>query len=243
MNTPPEVTCGVADHDDDCLCDVVIKEPVPVRYAFHEVHLADIVAKHTRYRDGAGGAPLAAFLEAFSDAIEATARMRDFDPDWLDGALRSDLSDRIHAHLAQGESIVDAPDMLGESFARIVAVLTRGQPSTVWTWDERRWVEFEERMTAPGAVAACDIEREFGVTRHFVGRMAQVFYGTQLLSDEKARRNHRMRELFELGCLSNQRIVDTLQAEGWVDVRYETVKKMRQRWRKQITQHLPAAGY
>lgn len=223
--------CGNPSHGTDCLCDVVIAEPIVPRFHFDQLHLADVIIDATGADPTNGGAELATFLTAYSAGVEATARLRDFDQGWLDGALASDLPERLAAWIRSGQSVVDAPDEFGESFARILAVLTRGQPSTVWTWGEATWAEFEEVMTAKGAVAACEVERRFGVTRQFVGRMAQVFYGTQLLSDEKARRNVRMRELFELD-LPNVTVVEVLNAEGY-EVKFDAVKKMRQRWRKQ----------
>lgn len=225
-------TSDTAERDDDSCDDVIIVEPVPIRFGFVDVLGGDIVARYTKYKEGQGGAALADYLEAFSDAIEATKRLREFDPDWLEGALASDLPQRIKEHLRAGDSIVDAPDMLGESFARIVAILTRGQPSVVWTWEERKWIDFEVRMTATGEVASSEVEREFGVTRDFVTRMARSYYGTRLLSDVKTRRNQRLRELFELDGLTNPQMVEVLREEGYGDVTIDAVKKQRQRWRK-----------
>jgi hypothetical protein len=42
--------CGDKSHDEDCLCDVHIKEPVPIRVSFpHDITFASVIAEHMGY--------------------------------------------------------------------------------------------------------------------------------------------------------------------------------------------------
>lgn len=39
--------CGVADHDDDCLCDVVVDKPTPIGVSFpHDITFANVICEH-----------------------------------------------------------------------------------------------------------------------------------------------------------------------------------------------------
>lgn len=137
--------CGVDAHDDSCLCDVIIGEPVEIRYGFDEVKFAGMAARATSYKEGDGGERLAAYLEALAAAVERSAHLVRAGFDELD-SYDPDLHVRIGRFVRKGHSVVDAPIEFGESWARIVSTLTRGQPSKVWLWGELDWIKFECMM-------------------------------------------------------------------------------------------------
>jgi len=184
--------CGGTGHEGDCLCDVVIGTPVPINYSFTDVRHGDIVARATGYQGGAG-ANLADYLEALASAVDATAHLRDFEPNWLDGV--KDMLPQIKEHLGCGESIIDLPDILGVSFAQIVGALGGGQATMIWTWDELTWIEFEIHLQGD-SISYQETADRFGINHEQVARLAKL-YGRKPPLEGARERNARLRSLVD----------------------------------------------
>jgi hypothetical protein len=184
--------CGLADHGEDCLCDVKIVAPVPTRFRFTEVWGADVVASALGYKGG-GYADLADFLEALAMGYDATRRLDRVGCDFMEGGEQ--LTKQVKAALGDGHSIVDLPDILGESFSRIVGALTSCKPHILWTWDEQRWIEFECHLLSRDIVSLRETGREFGLEDKTVAKLVAA-YGRRAPREGNEAKMARIRELF-----------------------------------------------
>lgn len=222
------ITCGQADHKVDCLCDVRFVEPAPIVCSFVETWHAGIVARAHNYKEGEGGAKLANFLEALGGAYDATRRIANQADGWLEGTASTEYRQRIHALLQSGESMIDLPNILQDSFARIVATLTAGQPTVCWTWGDPDWARFEDAMAAP-SVAPSVLSKDFGITYEQAVYLIGA-YGRERAAAPPKKSITRAHELFAAHpTLSAAQVTDLLLAEGY-EANYEKVKKQRQRW-------------
>jgi hypothetical protein len=224
-------TCGGAGHSEECLCDVVITEVTPTNYHFDQVWHAGIVARATGYKRQ-GGASLAAFLESLSYAYDATRRLADTDGDWLDdvGTSGANLKAKVEAYLQDGHSILDVPDLVVDSFDRIVAAITGCQPCLIWTWDNRQWLAFESYLTTKHTHSQSDLAERFGLTRPQCTNLVKL-YGKGLEGEAHLARAARAAELFD----GHQdkgapEILQMLLDEGH-EYTLDGVRKARQRWR------------
>lgn len=137
LHAPP-LGCGQADHDDACLCDVVVEHPTPIRFGTHELwHGAAI----TRALDL--GVPWSgASFEKFGDAL---LRAHDIFVQLGSGASHdvTTLAERAKELLRTGTSMVDVHRQLECTRSMVVQALTNNSPSDCWDWDEQRWLEVE----------------------------------------------------------------------------------------------------
>lgn len=160
--------CGQADHSASCLCDVIIKEPVPVRFDMKEIWHAKAIARAVDYT-GADDSPerWAVFAEKMMEAYEATASARG-----MRTSYESNNEVRFLAlELLQARhSILDLPDLLEESLGErwelptIVQLLTLNAVSEIWKWSELDWLYAESLILDPDIdLSATDFARKLGL--------------------------------------------------------------------------------
>jgi hypothetical protein len=241
--------CGGHGHSAECLCDVVITEQVPINYHFDDVWHAGIVARATGYRGG-GGAQLADFLEALAHGYDATRRVANAAANyvpkdkvheaWLADIRRSGLKARVEEQLQDGHSILDVPDILMDGFERIVAALSRAQPSPTWTWDNMEWLAFEAYMLAKASHNVSDMARVFSLTRPQCLTLIKS-YGRQADTTEAAdSKVARAWELFEqYEDKQAPELMAMLATEGYTYT-LDGLRAARQRWRRHKRQHAAA---
>lgn len=230
MNEPG---CGVVGHSESCLCDVVITTPVAVNYTFDQVQHGPVVARAVGYNGETGGAQLADFLEALAFGYDAVHRLAHLDADWLTGV--NDLRDKVAEHLQTGQSIIDLPELMGESFSRIVAAITRSQPNIIWAWDEMTWLRFESTLLASQTHAANRLADEFGLT----WRMAETLihlYGRQPEAERRADRQAQLNAILEANPGIPMKTYARLAAEAGVSGSYSMLQAHRLRWRRKHQQ-------
>lgn len=222
--------CKVRKHQDDCLCDVVVKEPAPINFGFTDVWHADIVAKAVGYKEGNEGAALADFLEALGSAYEATRVVAAQDEDWLEGTHDTAYRAKIVKLLRSGESIIDLPDVLCDSFAHIIACLTRGRPCIVWSWPEATWATLEDAMRAT-EVSPTTLAKTFNVTYSQAESFVE-WYGRAKVVSPRKQTTARAAQLFEQHRDEPIKIIfDTMIAEGF-NVNLNQIYRLRSRWRQ-----------
>ena len=231
MQTTP-VLCGVEGHGDECTCDVVITKPTETNFHFTEVWHASLVARHLGYKGG-GYADLADFLEALGAAYDATRNLDNIDADWLDGVRGSGLAARVREALAQGESILDLPDMLGDSFARIVATLTNCQPLSVWTWGDIEWLEWEDEMNSAATHSAWVLARRFNISGVTASTLIEA-YGKQLSSQVRVARKGEIDDLIAEHHQLPFSELYALVVESGFDYAPATIKSFRRRHRAKL---------
>jgi hypothetical protein len=242
-----KTTCGMDGHTDECLCDVVLKgEPVEVKYGFHQVWRSDLIMRATGYKEGQGGSALADYLEALGMGYEATRRIAEFDDNWREGVCDPERVSRVKTLLTEGTSIIDLPDILGDSWARIVATLTSGQATIVWSWSEARWARWEDAIRDKNR-SANSIGKEFGLFANSVLAYMR-WWGVDRSSDAgryggrpKAPATKRTLELLgEPGGMERtaRSIAEQLNGEGFPDATHLSVIKVRKRWRDRLNSPL-----
>lgn len=221
------ITCGVRGHDDDCLCDVRLGPPMPITHHFTDVWHARIVADATGYREGDGGAALADFLEALAAGYDATRQVAEQDDDWLEGTQDPDRRAQIVELLQRGESIIDLPDILGDSFARIIATITRAQPSPVWAWPEVRWATFEDALQRP-RLSLLALSKEYGLTRSQVETLCGAYGRLKAVKSRKDGTVAARRLFAERPDATTAELVRALADEGH-EFSSEALRKLRLR--------------
>lgn len=223
------ISCGVAKHDADCLCDVVIKEPVETAYGLLEVWHAQIVANAMGYKEGQTGAALAGFLEALASGYDATRQVVAQDEDWLEGTRDAEKREQITALLRSGVSIVDVPDMVHDSFIRVVATMTQAQPCVLWSWSERQWAEWEDAL-GDGAVSVNQMAKRFSLTYRQADALRKA-YGRERGHDARKTALVRAVELYEAHPeWTSTRVWQTLCSEGY-EASLQAVRRHRIRWK------------
>lgn len=236
-NITDELTCGVDGHDSDCLCDVKITEPTPIRYGFADCWKhADIVQRATGYEDGEGGAQLADFLEALARGFDATQRMRgegdvDTSTEGL-STVREALSQFLQSD--PEASIVDAPEAIGESWPRIAAAVTNGKASILHTWHPDGWGMLEAALRDTPTRTANTIAQKFELTEKAVTNLMHL-YGIEPPAAVRKERTAAMRELIDTHPNATVReLYEMITALGW-DIHIANVRRFRDR-------HLAKAG-
>ncbi len=220
-------------HSAECLCDVIITTPVAVRYAFDQVWHADVVASAVGYDGESGGGQLADFLEALARGYDATRKLSGLDADWLDGI--GDLRNRVGALLTEGESIVDLPSVIGDSFARIVGAITQGQPNIIWSWDESTWLRLEGVLCSSEYHVAQSIAVAFGVTWDMADQLIHL-YGKSGESERRTQRHEQINAILERHPTAKLREIARLCDEAGIEVEYALLQSYRLRWLKKHPQ-------
>jgi hypothetical protein len=165
--------CGVAQHSEECLCDVVIAFPIQSDRWYHptEVWMGPAIARWLGVTQESGDAEMYEFMAQMIDAYDRTRVIADHD-DKVPVGLRK----KAHALVAQGHSMVDVPAMLGCEWSQLLMALTAGRASDVWTMTENDWIDFEVWLMAheDGVPVRQTCER-FGMKRSFVLHLCEAY--------------------------------------------------------------------
>lgn len=220
-------TSGASIHPPDDLSDVIITEPITPKYAFDQVWHAGLIARATGYRGG-GGKQLADFLEALAYGYDATRRLADLDSDWTSGIRTTDLRGRIVEQLQAGESIVDLPNILGDSFARILAALTHEQSSLVWTWSELQWIEFETYIMSSDKHSDFELHRKFHMGRRQAASLIEAYGKT--VGEARSKDRAKKAEAIVVKYLDRSNVeVEARLADEGLEYSQASIRKIRQR--------------
>ena len=158
-------------HDIDPLGDVVISEPrTPINYSPTDLPHAEMVIKYKNLgapwtsRDGA------TLLETLSRAASYAEEAR---------------KDRTHGHLRPlvvecldyGHSIIDLPDILGESLYDVVRSLSNGNAQSYWAWTPSDWLEFESGILLPldERPTKKQIAADFGLSQRAAAKLISLY--------------------------------------------------------------------
>lgn len=175
MNTPDsaaaDIGCGEQDHDEECLCDVVITEPVRVRYHLKDTLHAGVIQRALGINKIDSPAKAGELMEALGKAYDACRRydgIADEVPDMYNNRRK------ILGLLQAGESIIDIPKLVGLDFVDVVRVLTAGRATKLWLWDEATWAEVEDAVRS--GIGRKLLARRFGVEEN-QARTVLKWYG------------------------------------------------------------------
>lgn len=133
--------CGVQQHEETCLCDVVVEEITPINYGGHELDNAELVIKYRNLGAPWSSATMASLFEGLDMAREASDMIRRHEPQ--SGNL-STYTGMVREMIGCGHSMADIPNMLGLSLAECAAALMSGRTTaTICEWSEADWLAFE----------------------------------------------------------------------------------------------------
>lgn len=160
-----EMNCGTKDHEEDCLCDVHVDAPIAIfpldpktfwglKVAMDSGHTLDDT-------------------ESILDVLEALCKAKDMmqfvnliSNSGKPMRVNNDLRVATRNLIRQGHSMTDMPNLLHESWSKIMFSLTNGVGSMVWTWPKEMWGAVEDYLytqeTWPGYRA---IMRRFDIER------------------------------------------------------------------------------
>lgn len=172
MTCDAEPGCGL--HDDDDYCDVVITEPVPIRYGFGTpraaglgdrgyVHGSDILLtlKDTEYGAPWTSEKLAKFGEALLAGWDAVHELRQ-----QKATIDQIVTVRqITELLTAGHSMIDVPMLLGVEWNDVLMSL-RPHNKPFWAaWDDLEWLYWESLIAGDGPFHAASLGRALGWKR------------------------------------------------------------------------------
>lgn len=186
--------CNVLAHDEECLCDVAIGEPTVIEFdptRFWGVRIAESAG----FRWDEGPEKLLDLLEALAKAKDAAKNMASFDSMDKHGVARASkaLHDDVVDWIGQGESIVDAPRQFKQSWGNVIAALTGGRPSELWTFSEQWWAEFEDWADTQDAVRYRAITREFNISRSSAQTLQRLY-----ATEQRVARLHKINRTKEI---------------------------------------------
>lgn len=221
-------SCGVAVHDDDCLCDVNVDEPTPINFD-PKTHWGVKIAVSAGYTYESPE-ELLDLLEALAKAKDAYENMKNFDRTYK-GTFRvsKELVRDVKDWIRSGESIIDAVEHFREPWAHILAASTSGQPSQLWQFNEAKWAEFEDYFDEHPKPTYRIVMRDLNVERGPAVLLCDM-YGTQARADQQAMRRRLRELLIAHHGQRNNVFVDWLRNEGF-DVDKERVTMMIRRLR------------
>jgi hypothetical protein len=167
LNT--KVDCGRSGHTDDCLCDVVVTNPVQVRYAPHEVLYADIVIKYQNLGTPWTAKDLADLWDGLGKAADAFAT--------LNGrvdAPPSDYKPVITRLLSDGHSMVDIPEMVGITLEQCGLAVASGRHTVLASWEEGDWLAWEADL---GVLGGDRLAVKHNVSRKLAHKLKNLYFG------------------------------------------------------------------
>lgn len=168
--------CGTSDHPSDCLCDVIVTNPTPIRFSPTDLPYADMLMRLRNY-----GTPWDAnkILDLMTDLLEArdlTEQVRNLgETKWTDTKLAKHTEKRIK----EGDSILDVALAIDEPVVRIAMALSNNNPQITWTWSPERWAEVEDMFRSGEVLPRRATARKLGMAVKAVERLARM-YGTEL---------------------------------------------------------------
>lgn len=156
--------CGVVEHDDDCLCDVVVKHTSPIDYGLHELPLVMEVARRLEKGwpwTGAAVADVMTMVLSIYDQVHDNFVVK---PEgWVPDR------DTVVAFHREGGCIMDALDMFAIDFNAWKWVVV-GPHSSLSTINMEGWVFIEDKYQG-GSATAKQVADEFGVSRQAVSKI------------------------------------------------------------------------
>ena len=165
--------CGVESHDAQCLCDVVVTEPVPVRYSPTEVKYADIVMKYnSRLGRPWTHETMLDLCEQLGRAADLIAEAKAITVDCTPGLL-STYTDAIKKLIGLGHSMVDVPAMVGLTMEDAnVALMSGYSGCAIAAWNEADWLAFEADVSE--GMSHRNLARVHGLPSATAGRLARL---------------------------------------------------------------------
>lgn len=208
-----------------------------MNYHFKDVWHAEIVATATGYK-GNGGGNLADFLEALAMGYDATREVAAQDDDWLEGVAHPTYRAAIVEQLRAGESIIDLPAILGDSFIRILAGITKAYPSILWTWGEARWAALEDQLNSAPAHNPTVLGRAFGITTDQAGALIKLYGKDKARAANIGRPSLAATKVAE-GRFMSEPTCSIKEQQQWLAAQgimyaLPALKKLRQRWRAKL---------
>jgi len=174
------LTCGIVDHDETCLCDVVVNTTTPVHFGFHQVWHAPKILRALGY---SGAEELADDPEKFATFLEALAYGFGVCRGEIEVTDRGLLLRQITSLLQTGESIVDVPALLHLDFETVVDCLANQRPAPYRAWPERTWGEWEDALDAVDERTTLNVlGRQFGIAGATVRLLASKFRGDHIFA-------------------------------------------------------------
>jgi hypothetical protein len=226
------------------LCDVNIETPALVRYLPTQVWHSNIIARAMSYDEQtASYSQTADFLEALGKAYDATRHLVGADVVFLPGRIDA-IRAEVGKLLSEGESIIDLPEMIGESFARILAALTRGVPNPIWMWGDLEWLQLEDILHSANQHSAYALADQMGLSRNQWQMTTYLInlYGKSTTAAATAASKATIDEIIEkYHNLPFKSLMTMVRASG-LDYADNTVKSYRRRYRKSISAPLLARG-
>ena len=136
--------CGVAAHEEDCVCDVVIDEITEIAPIDPERYWGMRFALEWKHNVDSPESILD-LLEALAVAKDTAKNMSQWErlDRWGNKRASKDLKEGIEQYLQAGNSIVDAPHHFSKPWSECVAAVTQGVPSEVWSWSKSHWAHIE----------------------------------------------------------------------------------------------------
>lgn len=230
--------CGVASHDETCLCDVKITKPVEIKFGLTEVWHADAITQVLELGVPWSSEDAATLAESLVYAYDIW-RMERVSID------RTVLRDKVLTLLGSGTSMVDVPALLDVSRDVIVRALTNGAESACWSWTEMDWlmvegVVYDDFGKCSRSVLRSRIEELLDTTINvrLIASLSE-WYSTPYNQSAQDRSNV-MRGMLIEGFHPDD-VVESMTAQGF-DVTIDSVKSLRRRMTRDgiVDQKYPA---
>lgn len=123
------IDCGVAEHDLDCLCDVIVTDPTPVRFGVDDHWLLSMVAKYFEMDFVKSRESFGVLLEKTEEFLVVYLEKRDVDPPSVMYKKVRDKAEQIVAD-RQGDLMPsDLQDILGLHGDKFLEHMTYGKPN------------------------------------------------------------------------------------------------------------------
>jgi hypothetical protein len=175
------MTCGVAEHHTDCLCDVHLTQVAPIACAAKDVWHVDMIMRSQPEPDHWTGERFAELYSAVVAAYDASRRVAELGEHVGDRLIS--LKGKVIRHLQAGHSLTDVEASLGEPLARCVMALTNGTASRIWLWGEREWAEFETLLYSKSPMSARWLQRAAGLSSQHAAENLIRCYGVEGTGD------------------------------------------------------------
>lgn len=156
MNT---TTCGDSTHENDCLCDVEIKQistiaPIDperywgMRFALNAEHNLDSQQNILKLFEALCTAKDRVTVKMAEPKKRRVDQLENFQRRDSKGRLLAskDLKNKLKQFVAEGRSMLDAPKEFNCTWSDCLGSLTQGAESEVWGWSQQFWAQLEAFM-------------------------------------------------------------------------------------------------
>lgn len=179
------VTCGVPEHESDCLCDVVLEgDPTPINFGLTELWHGAAVAQALDLGVPWDGGAVADFGSALLKAYDIFTKLGRGQSHDL-----TTLAEQAKGLLRTGTSMVDVSRQLDCTHSMVMQALTNNVPSVCWEWRESDWLDMEDvvynhfpslsERQAAAVVCGGDPSGKSGAARRLAANLAD-WYGVRL---------------------------------------------------------------